>query len=270
MKVFVFDSSRCNGCHNCQVACKDEHCGNEWPPYAAAQPETGQFWLKVNQVEHGQIPMVKVEYTPALCMHCETCRAAEVCAGDAFVKRDDGLVYIDPTLCIGCGACVEECPYSAVFFNEQASIAQKCTGCAHLVDQGMKPHCVDLCPTGALRFGDAEEFAEEIAQAELMHPEFGTGPHVYYINRPHLFIGGEVWDAEANEDIIGAQVVLYAEDGSATTVETDDFGDFEFKKLDPGAYRVAIQAEGYEIPAEIAIDLKESTYLGDFALKRLV
>ena len=28
MKVFVFDLDKCNGCHNCQIACKDEHAGN--------------------------------------------------------------------------------------------------------------------------------------------------------------------------------------------------------------------------------------------------
>ena len=37
-KVFVIDVARCSGCHNCQLACKDEHCENDWRPYAAPQP----------------------------------------------------------------------------------------------------------------------------------------------------------------------------------------------------------------------------------------
>ncbi|MFH0915517.1 MAG: oxidoreductase, partial [bacterium] len=43
-KVMVIDLSICNGCHNCQVACKDEHVGNDWSPIARPQPDTGQFW----------------------------------------------------------------------------------------------------------------------------------------------------------------------------------------------------------------------------------
>jgi Fe-S-cluster-containing dehydrogenase component len=64
MKVFTIDLSRCVGCYNCQVACKDEHCGNDWTPYARPQPETGQFWMKVNYEERGTIPKVRVTYQP--------------------------------------------------------------------------------------------------------------------------------------------------------------------------------------------------------------
>ena len=71
MKVFVIDAARCVGCHNCQIGCKDEHCGNCWMPYAEEQPEIGQFWMKVEQKERGHKPHVKVSYTPRLCNHCE-------------------------------------------------------------------------------------------------------------------------------------------------------------------------------------------------------
>ena len=64
MKVFVFDSSLCNGCYGCQLACKDEHWNNEWPPYALSQPDTGHFWCRMTQTDHGQVPKVRVEYTP--------------------------------------------------------------------------------------------------------------------------------------------------------------------------------------------------------------
>ena len=46
-KAFLIDVGRCTGCYNCQLACKDEHCENDWRPYAAPQPLTGQFWMKV-------------------------------------------------------------------------------------------------------------------------------------------------------------------------------------------------------------------------------
>ena len=78
MKVFVFDLDKCNGCHNCQIACKDEHAGNDWSPYALPQPDTGQFWCKVDEEVCGKVPHVRVNYLPRLCNHCDEapCRAA--------------------------------------------------------------------------------------------------------------------------------------------------------------------------------------------------
>ncbi len=64
MKVFVHDTSICNGCYNCQIACKDEHVANDWTPYAKPQPEIGQFWLKLTENVRGQVPRVKVAYYP--------------------------------------------------------------------------------------------------------------------------------------------------------------------------------------------------------------
>jgi tetrathionate reductase subunit B len=42
-KVMRIDLALCNGCHNCQVACKAEHCANDWAPIARTQPDIGQF-----------------------------------------------------------------------------------------------------------------------------------------------------------------------------------------------------------------------------------
>ena len=70
MKNFVIDVSRCNGCYSCQIACKDEHCGNDWMPYARPQPEAGHFWGKMYEYERGQIPQVKLSYIFVPCQHC--------------------------------------------------------------------------------------------------------------------------------------------------------------------------------------------------------
>ena len=53
MKAFVIDLSVCNGCYCCQIACKDEHAGNDWSPYAKPQPDTGQFWLGIKEKSQG-------------------------------------------------------------------------------------------------------------------------------------------------------------------------------------------------------------------------
>ena len=100
MKAFVVDLGKCNGCYACQLACKDETVGNEWPPYSKPQPDTGQFWLKMFEKTHGQVPKVRVEYRPQLCRHCGNAPCMDA-APDAVYRREDGLVIIDPAKAAG-------------------------------------------------------------------------------------------------------------------------------------------------------------------------
>ena len=155
-KVFVIDVARCNGCYNCQIVCKDEHVANDWSPIAKPQPEIGQFWLHLVERVRGTVPKVKVAYRPHLCMHCDQAPCLESCPVEgAIYKRDDGLVIIDAVKCTGCRNCVDARPYDTIFFNEDLNLAQKCTGCAHLLDDGWdEPRCADACPTLCLKWMD--------------------------------------------------------------------------------------------------------------------
>ncbi len=76
--AFVIDAAKCSGCYNCQIACKDEHVGNDWTPYAKPQPEVGQFWLRVEEQVMGTIPKVRIHYLPRLCNHCDKAVCLEV------------------------------------------------------------------------------------------------------------------------------------------------------------------------------------------------
>jgi tetrathionate reductase subunit B len=230
-KVFVIDVATCNGCHACQVVCKDEHVGNDgchacqvvckdehvgndWTPIARPQPDTGQFWLDLTERVRGTVPKVKVAYRPHLCMHCRTAPCIDACTVEgALYTRDDGLVIIDPVKCTGCKNCVDACPYSAIYFNDDLNIAQKCTGCAHLLDDGWtEPRCADACPTLALRLmdEDAAETQELIAAAEVWKParKDELQPRVYYLNLPRKFIAGTLYDPVEEEVIIGASLTL--------------------------------------------------------------
>lgn len=266
MKVFVVDVAKCNGCYGCQVACKDEHVDNDWMPYAKPQPDTGHFWMKLKEKTHGQVPKVKLEYTPYPCMHCDDAPCMK--KSEAFYKREDGLVILDPVKGEGQKDLVEVCPYGAVYWNDALNVAQKCTGCAHLVDEGELPRCVDFCATGALQFGDEEDFAEEIAQSETMELEWGTRPRVYYLNLPKLFIGGEVWDPEQDEVIEGAKLILTGTDGLTREAHSDAFGDFWFRKVEAGTYSLKVEAEGYQTVTKDAIALKESFNIGDIPMEK--
>jgi len=269
MKAFVIDLSRCTGCYCCQIACKDEHVGNDWTPYARPQPETGQFWIGVKEEVRGTIPRVKVSYFPNICMHCEEAPCQQSCPVEgAIYQRPDGLVVIDPELCTGCRLCEDSCPYGALFFNEELNLAQKCTGCAHLLDDGWRvPRCVDACPTEALRFGEEAELADWIAKAEPYRPELGLKTRVYYLNLPKRFIGGTIFDPDADEVIIGARCRLTdQESGETFTTETDGYGDFWFRDLPQDrTFILRLEADGVSTVFE---GLRTSTdiNLGDIAL----
>ncbi len=257
MKVFVYDLDKCNGCHNCQIACKDEHCGNDWSPYALPQPDTGQFWCRVDEETVGTAPHVNVNYLPHRCNHCGNAPCMDA-APDAVYRRDDGLVVIDPAKARGKRDLVAACPYGEIFWNEELQVAQKCTGCAHLLDDGWKePRCVDACCTGALRFGEEEDFAEELERAVCLKPECGTAPRVWYLNLPKRFIAATLVDIDADEVVVGAKVTIQNQQTEEVrSLESDFMGDVVFDKLDPGHWRMWVEKEGY-LSQFFEIDLTE-------------
>ena len=161
----VVNVARCIGCYNCFITCKDEHCGNDHLPYAAAQPMTGHTWMRVVETERGRFPKLKVDYTAIPCMHCDDPPCVAAARDGAAYLRDDGIVLIDPAKAAGQHELVRSCPYRVIYWNEEAQVPQKCTLCAHLLDAGWKePRCVEACPTGALVFGDLDDPASEVSR----------------------------------------------------------------------------------------------------------
>lgn len=143
---------QCLGCQACEIACKQEHgipVGPRWMRVITFGPEEvrGRLRLSFNQVR---------------CMHCGQPPCIDACPTNAISKRADGIVLIDDELCIGCGACLEACPFAAPQFNPEKGTMEKCDLCVHRVDEGLKPACVLVCPTGTLIFGDAGQVSEEI------------------------------------------------------------------------------------------------------------
>lgn len=267
-KVFVFDIAKCTGCGCCQFACKDEHCGNDWSPIAAPQPDIGQFWIKVNDYSQGTKPRVKVHYIPAMCNHCENCSLLQVATDGAVYRRDDGLIIIDPEKAKGQKQLADACPYGAVFWNEKLNVAQKCTGCAHLLDNGYaKPRCVENCPTEALVFGDEEELEELVTGASVCKPEAGTRPAVYYRNIPGKFIAGTLVDPVEDEVVIGAKVRAIT-GGKLYEAVSDNYGDFWFKDLPVGVFDVYIEAKGFKIKTFTHLRTLDAVNLGDIMLEK--
>ena len=270
-KAFVIDVARCSGCYNCQLACKDEHCDNNWMPYAKPQPDVGQFWLRVDPHECGTIPKVRMHYIPRLCNHCDDA-SCMVAAPDAVYRREDGLVIIDPEKATGNRALVDSCPYGVIYWNEELNLPQKCTGCAHLLDNGNGvPRCVEACPSDAFKFGTETELKELIAEAEVLQPlqpKSDHSPRVYYLNIPKGFIAGTVYDPVDREVVIGA-VCLLTCGGDEWTVITDDYGDFWFENLQQERqYDLKIESTGFITKSFTALSPVKDINLGDVPLDR--
>lgn len=270
-KVFLIDVARCTGCNLCVIACKDEHVGNSYPPWTAPQPEIGHFWIAVQTAEKGRTPRVKVDHLPLLCQHCENAACMKVCPESAIKRRDDALVWIDPAVCTGCGLCREACPYGVIYLNTDRKIAQKCTGCAHRVDEGLLPRCADICPHQAILVGDEQDEAFGAALQdpawEVFHPEYKAQPRVYWRGIPRPHIAGCVVDAAGDEVLSGAEVTTTdLVDGTTVSVLTDAFGDFWIPDVEEGRkYRVAVTKNGYQAWVAV-VTVKGSQDLGDVRL----
>jgi len=270
----VMDVTKCNGCYNCFLACRDEYCGNDFAPYSASQPMTGHFWMRLIEKERGKYPKVKVAYTAVPCMHCENATCVKTAQNGAIYRREDGIVIIDPEKAKGQKELLSSCPYRVIYWNEALQLPQKCTLCAHLLDQGWKePRCVEACPTGALIFGDLEDPNSEIAKVlasgktEALHPEYGLGEKVRYIGLPKRFVAGSVVFGDSDECAEGVKVTLEGE-GQKQTVNTNNYGDFEFEGLaSDKEYTVKVEHAGYK-SQQFTVKTNIDVYLGDIFLTK--
>ena len=256
-KIFYVDLQKCTGCHSCQIGCKDEHCGNSWLPYAAEQPEIGQFWCRVDEKERGAGSHVRVSYVPKLGAQTDAIRDY---APEVLMEREDGLIVIDPAKAKGRKDLAEK--FDGVYWNEELQIPQGCTGCAHLLDDPDSPiripRCVDNCPVGALQFGDESEF--DLSDAEV----FEEGSRVYYKGLPKTFIAATVYDPDAMEVVEGAKVTAKSVEGTFEA-ETDIWGDFWLKEIPAAEYTVIIEKDGKSKQLEVST-LEKDQGLPDIAL----
>ncbi len=177
----LIDARRCFGVHACSVACKAEF-----------NVPLGQTRSWVEYIEKGDYPNVSRSFLPRLCNHCRHPKCVDVCpTGATWKRQEDGIVVIDPDICIGCKYCIQACPYDSRFINPDTGAADKCDFCLHRVSKGLEPACVEACPSRARIFGDLNDPDSEISRqissnpVSVLRPGMGTEPHVYYIAVDH-------------------------------------------------------------------------------------
>lgn len=272
----VIDCARCHDCNDCFLADKDEFVGNDFLPYSLSQPWSGHRWLDIHRKERGQYPIIQVCYLPLPCMHCDEPPCIKEAPEGSVYKRDDGLVIIDPVKAKDCPELVDSCPYHAIWWNEEARVAQKCTGCAHLLDNGwQEPRCAQVCPTGAIRFiSTSDEEMSHIAEAEGLgtyKAGYNTKPRVFYKNL-HLwekaFIAASVAYQDTDECAEGAVLTVACKGERIGENSTNNYGEVIVDKLEPGIeYDITISAAGCR-PYRAVVRLGDSLTLGVVMLER--
>lgn len=273
----IIDVRKCTDCNNCFLACKDEFVDNDFLPYSVAQVKHVHRWINIMRKERGQYPVVDVAFLPIPCQHCDDAACIKNSSNGAVYKRDDGIVIIDPKKARGQRNIGDTCPYGAIWWNEERNVAQKCTMCVHLLEDGWKePRCVTVCPTGSMRAVKTDETTmAQIVKAEnleVIHPEYGTKPRVYYKNLYRYFkcfIGGCV-AIQANgitDCAEGAVVTLLKDSEKIDEAVTDNYGDFKFDNLEEnsGRYTVEIVYKKYQ-EKTVEVDLSTSTSIGTILL----
>ena len=170
-KVFYLDTTRCQGCRGCQVACKQWNgLPGEKTEFFGGTEYTNPAQLSAITWNHVKFfPLRKVdserpEWTimHTKCNHCIDANCIAVCPEKAIYKKD-GWTVIDQSKCIGCGACVNACVYQVPQVSDKTYVnvsdqrivikdkSHKCNACT--LNERSVPACVSTCPSGALQFG---------------------------------------------------------------------------------------------------------------------
>ncbi len=219
--AMVIDLGACTGCGACTVACRHE---NNVPPANERQYRAGRNldWIQLATQTEGEYEHLQVRQYPLLCQQCEQPPCIKVCPVRATYRDEEGIVGQIYPRCIGCRYCTNACPYSAKTFNwldpdwppgtqrgvnpdvslRPRGVVEKCTFCHHrrqkakdraraegreLRPGDFVPACVQICPAGAMHFGDLDDPSSDVSQlsrerrAERLLEDLGTSPKIAYL-----------------------------------------------------------------------------------------
>ena len=178
-KMVLVDTSKCTGCKACTVACKE---WNDLPgektqlvtSYQTMKDFTPKTWTYVTFTEKYEDQKMNWMMRKAQCFHCEEPACLKACSSNAITKNENGNVVIDQNLCIGCGYCVDNCPFSVPKLDAETKKAYKCTGCVDRVENGLAPLCVQTCQPSCLEFGERDALLpkakERLAVVQKTYP----------------------------------------------------------------------------------------------------
>ena len=219
----VINLVKCTRCHACIAACRIEHflpLGVNWPRLIAWETD---------------VPGEELTTIPVRCNQCKDAPCVEVCPAEATKKREDGIVYVDNDICVGCRYCIIACPYqNRTFFSRDkdpgyfpgyertrfekagrkiyphtVGTTEKCDFCMERIDAGLAkdlvpgkdreatPACVNACQAMALTFGDLDDVESEVSK--LIKEKNAFQLHPEYGTDPSIYyIDGKIGNAPSN------------------------------------------------------------------------
>ncbi|HSM28750.1 MAG TPA: 4Fe-4S dicluster domain-containing protein [Thioalkalivibrio sp.] len=157
---FIHHNVDCIGCRACEIACKDKNGLSAGPRFR-----------RVQYVEGGSYPDVFAYKVNISCNHCAEPACLPACpTGAIWKRREDGIVDIDSTLCIGCRRCEAACPYGAPQFIPELNIVSKCNLCVDEIESGRKPYCVSACMMRVLDIGPIDQLRANTFPTKALGP----------------------------------------------------------------------------------------------------
>ena len=200
MYGFLIDTTKCTGAGKCLTACRVE---NGVPDGQARTWVERYVHFKDGRVEVDLVPeigyaasgepqpdaedVLRAYFVPKLCNQCVDAPCNQVCPVHASIKSPEGIELVDTDRCIGCGYCVQACPYGIRYMNHETNVADKCNWCYHRVMRNEQPACVEACPTGARVFGRIDDPDSEISKrlatlpTSVLKQHLGTIPLTRYV-----------------------------------------------------------------------------------------
>ncbi len=197
--AMLINLDTCVGCNACMAACAMENQTPVW------NPEKYRTYVYDEEIEIGD--KFLRQFFPKLCNHCDNPPCVSVCPTGATWKEANGIVRVNPDICMGCQACAMACPYDARypadsndidkglgyygkdFLKRTVPSIDKCDFCYDRLQQGLDPACVETCVAHSRIFGDLDNPNDLITKviatgkAQGLLTELGTGPNVYYIHK---------------------------------------------------------------------------------------
>jgi Fe-S-cluster-containing hydrogenase component 2 len=132
-KLFV-NQKLCTGCRACELVCVAFH--------------DRRFGLENSRIRITKIEPLGID-SPNICRQCHNAPCMDACPVDALLKDPmTGAVQLVEENCIGCGECVEVCPFGAAAMHTVTGKVLICDLC------GGDPMCVKRCPTRAITYED--------------------------------------------------------------------------------------------------------------------
>jgi Fe-S-cluster-containing dehydrogenase component len=188
----LYDTTRCVGCKACVVACKEANqMAADVDGYGGGiydAPEgLNEYTRNVIQLERDGD---ETSFVKKQCMHCVDPACVGACMLGAMHKGAFGIVSYDPAKCVGCRYCETACPFNVPKFEwaKKAPKIVKCELCRHRLAQGKEPACTEVCPRGAVIFGNYADLLNDARARLAAHP----GKYVPKIYGEHELGGTQV------------------------------------------------------------------------------